>query len=76
MPADQFTIIRRMSSPGQFVAEIYAMRGDDGNFWARQLGETEQELIDQASIEVKRSPWGVTRLITESADECRDSGVA
>ena len=76
MPADQFTIIRRMVSPGQLDAEIYALRGDDGNFWARQLGETEQELIDRASIEVKRSPWGVARLITASADECRDSGIA
>ena len=31
MPADQFTIIRRMVSPGQLDAEIYALRGDDGN---------------------------------------------
>lgn len=76
MPADQFTIIRRMVSPGQLDAEIYALRGDDGNFWAGQLGETEQELIDRASIEVKRSPWGVARLITASADECRDSDIA
>ena len=75
MPADQFTIIRRMVSPDQLDAEIYALRGDDGNFWARQLGETEQELIDRASIEVKRSPWGVARLITATADECRDSGI-
>ena len=76
MPADQFTIIRRMVSPGQLDAEIYALRGDDGNFWARQLGATEQELVDRASIEVKRSQWGVARLITASADECRDSGIA
>ena len=76
MPADQFTIIRRMVSPGQLDAEIYALRGDDSNFWARQLGGTEQELIYRASIEEKRSPWGVARLITASADECRDSGIA
>ena len=50
MPADQFTIIRRMVSPGQLDAESYALRGDDGNFWARQLGETEQEwMTEQAS---------------------------
>ena len=41
MAADQFTIIRRMVSPGQLDAEIYTLRGNDGNFWARQLGETE-----------------------------------
>ena len=76
MAADQFTIICRMGGPDQLDAEIYALRGDDSNFWALQLGETEQELIDQASIEVKRSPWGVARLITASADECRDSGFA
>ena len=75
MPADQFTNIRRMISPGKLDAEIYSLRDDDGNFWTRQLGETEQELIDRASIEVKRSPWGVARLITASADECRDSGI-
>ena len=50
MAADQFTIIRRMVSPGQLDAESYALRGDDGNFWARQLGETEQEwMTEQAS---------------------------
>ena len=65
-----------MVSPGQLDAEIYAMRGDDGNFLGAATGETEQELIDRASIEVKRSPWGVARLITASAHECRGSGIA
>ena len=76
MPADQFTIIRRMVSPGQLDAEIYALRGDDGNFWTRQLGGTEQELIDRAGIEVKCSLREAARLITASADECRDSDIA
>lgn len=69
--ADKLTLIRRFVSPGQLDSEIYGLRDDDGNLWARLPGETEQELIDRATIAVKRSPWGVASLITTTADECR-----
>ena len=70
-PADELTIIRRMVSPGHLDAEIYRLRADDGTLWTRQPGETEQGLIDRASKEVKRTPWGVASLITDDAEVCR-----
>lgn len=60
--AADFTIIRRIVSPGQLDAEIYRLRDDDGNEWKRQTGETEQALIDRASFEVRRNSWGVASL--------------
>ena len=71
MPADEMTIIRRFVSPGGADGEIHRLRVADGNLWPRLPGETEQELIDRASLEAKRSPWGFARLITVTADECR-----
>lgn len=67
-PADDMTIILRLVSPGQLDAEIYRLRADDGELWTRHPGETEQDLIDRASLEVKRNPWGFARLIT---NDCR-----
>lgn len=61
-PADDLTIIRRFVSPGYLDEEITRLRDDDGRIWARQPGETEQELIDRASLDVKRNPWGVAIL--------------
>ncbi len=56
------TIIRRVVAPGQLDAEITRLRDGDGNHWMRQTGETEQALIDRASFEVRRNPWGVASL--------------
>jgi len=67
-PANDFTIIRRFVSPGHLDAEIYRLRDDNGKLWTRQNGETEQELIDRASREVKRTPWGVACLITDDLE--------
>jgi hypothetical protein len=61
-PADEMTIIRRFVSPGGSDGEIHRLRDDDGKIWTRQPSETEQELIDRASLEVKRTPWGVASL--------------
>lgn len=65
VPTDDMTIIRRMVRPGHVDAEIYRLSDDDGKQWMRQPGETEQELIDRASLEVKRNPWGVACLTGE-----------
>lgn len=67
-PADEITIIRRFVSPGHFDAEIYRLRDDDGKLWTRQPDEAEQELIDRASLEVKRSPWGIASLTADDAE--------
>ena len=62
-PVDNMTIIRRFVSPGHIDAEIHRLRDDDGKAWMRQPGETEQELIDRASLEVKRNAWGIASLM-------------
>ncbi|MBK7050719.1 MAG: hypothetical protein IPH54_08005 [Rhodoferax sp.] len=49
-------------APGQLDAELTRLRDGDGNHWMRQTGETEQALIDRASFEVRRNPWGVASL--------------
>lgn len=67
-PADEITLIRRFVSPGRPKTEITRLRDNEGNAWTRQTGESEQELIDRASLEVKRSPWGVASL---TADEVK-----
>ena len=66
--ADDMTIIRRFVSPGHLDAEIHRLRGDDGEEWTRQPGETEQELIDRASLEVKRDSRGVSFLTAEAEE--------
>lgn len=58
-------IIRRFVSPGHLDAEIHRLRGDSGELWTRQPGETEQAFIDRASGEVKRNPWGCASLASE-----------
>ena len=70
-PADDLTIIRRFVSPGHLDAEIIRLRDDEGTLWTRQTGESEQELIDRASLEVKRSPWGIASLTADDVDVCR-----
>jgi len=58
-------IIRRFVSPGHLDAEIHRLRGDGGELWTRQPGETEQAFIDRASGEVKRNEWGIGCLASE-----------
>ncbi len=64
--AEPLTIIRRFVRPGQPPTELKSLRDDKGNEWQRQPGETEQALIDRASIEAWRNPWGISLL--EGAD--------
>lgn len=64
-PKEDLTIIRRMVSPGHPDAEISRLKDGAGKLWTRQPGETEQGLIDRASHEVKRTPWGVASLIAD-----------
>lgn len=67
-PADDLTIIRRYVSAANLNAEIHRLRDDEGKTWTRQPGETEQGLIDRASLEVKRTPWGVASLTADGAE--------
>lgn len=67
-PVEEYTLIRRFVSPGQPDTEIFRLSNDDGNVWDRQPGETQQELIDRATLEVKRTPWGVACLTANSRE--------
>ena len=61
-PAADMTIIRHYVSPGHLDDEIFCLCDDDGNQWTRQPNETEQELKDRATAQVKRNAWGVAIL--------------
>lgn len=68
-PGDGLTVIRRFLSSGKVDAEIQRLSADDGQHWTRHPGETERELIDRASSEVKRAPWGFACLIGHDSTE-------
>lgn len=70
--AEFVTVIRRMLTAGNANAGIHYLSHDDGVRWTLQSGETEQELIDRASREVKRNRWGFACLVGEcgSGDTC------
>lgn len=67
-PTDDMTIIRRMVRPGHLDAEIYRLRGDDGELWERKPGEAESELIDRATLEVKRNALGIACLTADAVE--------
>ena len=67
-PDDNLTIIRRFVSPGEVDAEIQGLSAIDGQHWTRHPGETERELIDRASREVKRTPWGFACLTAQNGE--------
>ena len=67
------TIIIRCMTPGNLDAEIYELHDSKGcQRWTSQLGETEQGLIDRASFETKRNPYGVACLTSDVAKVSHD----
>lgn len=67
-PTDDMTIIRRMVRPGHLDDEICRLRDDEGGLWLRRPGETEKELIDRATLEVKRNSYGVACLTADAGE--------
>ena len=61
-PPEPLTIIRRFVSPGQPLPELQGLRDDKGSEWLRQPGESEQGLIDRASLDCVHNQWGVALL--------------
>ena len=61
-PTEPLTIIRRFVTPGQPLAELQGLQDNKGNQWLRQPGESEQGLIDRASLQAWRSTGGVICL--------------
>jgi len=67
-PTDNMTIIRRLVRPGHVHAEVQRISDDEGLLWERMPGETEQALIDRATLATKPNAWGV-RSLTADTDE-------
>jgi hypothetical protein len=61
-PAEPLTIIRRFVAPGKLQAELDGLRDTKGTVWRREPGESEQGLIDRASLQAWRNRWGVASL--------------
>jgi hypothetical protein len=63
-PPEPLTIIRRFVSPGQPLPELQGLKDNEGSTeWQRQPGETEQSLIDRASLLCSRNSGGVASLV-------------
>ncbi len=68
-PANQInTIIFRGVYPGRLDAEVHRITGPDGGEWLRADGETEQELEDRATREVKRNDHGFAQLFAFTSE--------
>jgi hypothetical protein len=61
-PAEPLTIIRSFVSPGQPPTELQRLRDSKGTEWRRAPGESEQWLIDRASLHAWRNSWGVATM--------------
>lgn len=61
-PAEALTIIRSYVTPGQTQTELDGLRDARGTEWRREPGESEQGLIDRASLQAWRNCWGVASL--------------
>lgn len=62
-------IIRYLSIKDE--AELAGLRCGEAR-WKRAEGETERQLIDRASAEVQRNPWGIAVLfeLADGEDGC------
>ena len=67
-PTDDMTIIRRIVRPEHLDDEICRLHDDEGGLWLRRPGETEKELIDRATLEVKRNSYGVACLTADAGE--------
>ena len=56
------TIVRTVVYPDGTQAEIQSLRDEQGNNWQLLPGETEQALIDRASLQCARNAGGVALL--------------
>ena len=59
---EPLTILRTVVNIDGSQAEIQTLRDKKGNEWQRQSGETEQSLIDRASLDCVHNQWGVALL--------------
>ncbi len=62
VPAKPLTIIRSFVAPGKLQTELDGLRDTKGTVWRREPGESEQGLIDRASLQAWRSTGEVICL--------------
>lgn len=63
-PPEDTTIILRFVNCGEVDAELYSLGEGQGALWTRRPDETEKDLIDRATREVKRNALGFAFLQT------------
>lgn len=68
-PNSAITIIRRIVTPGHLDAEVDQIRDHEGNEWARQLGESEDEFIERAESETMPNEWGCKSLVARRLED-------
>lgn len=59
---EELTFVVRYVAPGHLDAEIQGLCADRGKRWTRLPGETEDALIERASLAVKRNERGIASL--------------
>jgi hypothetical protein len=64
-PPEPLTIIRRLVAPGKPQTELECLRESRGIEWRREPGESEQGLIDRASLHCVRNAGGVASLTSQ-----------
>lgn len=65
-PTDDITIFLKIVSPGHLDDEVFRIKSRNGEQrWERLPGETQQELIDRASKEVKRNEWRAATIMSD-----------
>lgn len=55
-------LLVKFMAPGRLAEEISHLDGDTGESWDRLPGESQEALIDRATSEARRSPFGVVLL--------------
>ena len=66
---DDRTFVIRFVAVGKPDAEIDGLHTNEGQQWARLPGETEQGLIDRATVEVERKQSCAAWLLSTVDDE-------
>jgi hypothetical protein len=63
-PTEPLTIIRRFVAAGKPQTALEGLRDEQGTEWRRESDESEQGLMDRASVECARDARGVALLLT------------
>ena len=68
-PPEDITMLLRFVNCEEMDAELHGLDDNKGARWIRQPDETEQDLIDRATREVKRNVLGMAFLQSADAEK-------